>query len=433
MPLRCGAGKSNITPWLGTQMAGSFSHRESDDVHDELWAKSIVIENDETTIAVVVCDLIVAKKEDLDRAKQRACELTDIPVDNIFISCTHTHSGPATVGILGVDREDEYMDWAVTKIGDSVKIAQNRLQPALFGHASGSCPEEVHNRRWHMKDGSVVMNPGYENPDLVRPAGPIDPEVAIGVFLDHERRPIAALCNYALHYVGAQSGLATSANYFGLFDRALQRMAGDDFIAIMANGCCGDINNCDFTRPAPPHPEPFFQAQRVANVVASRAYGAWQTIWDYEPEPELAVATEMMEFSRREPAPEQLQQARKDIERQDEIEHRDWVYAREILAVSDEPVTRQTPIMGLRIGDMGIVGLPGEIFVEYGLQIKAKSPLQRTMTVELANDYLGYCPTDRALKEGSYETELARSAKAAEGTEGQMVDTAVNVLKQLAE
>ncbi|MFO7946992.1 MAG: hypothetical protein R6V19_09260, partial [Armatimonadota bacterium] len=401
-------------------------------VADELWAKAIVLENDGTSIAIVVCDVIAAEKHDLDRAKDRAAELTGISPDHIFISCTHTHSGPATLDILGVEREDEYMDWAVKKIGDAVKLAQNRLQPASFAHNSGSCPEEVHNRRWHMTDGSVRMNPGFENPELVRPAGPIDPEVAVGVFIDENRRPIAALCNYALHYVGGPYGMASSANYFGYFDRALQRMGGDEFVAIMANGTCGDINNCDFTRPAPEYPHPFFQIERVANVVASRAFGAWQTIWDYSRDVALGAETEMIDFRRREATEEQLQWATENIEKEGEIEHKDYIYAREILAVEEEAVTRPTPIMGLRVGDLGIVGLPGEIFVQYGLQIKAKSPFERTMTISLANDAVGYCPTDLALEEGSYETELARSAKAAPGTEGQMVNAAVDVLKRLA-
>ncbi|MEN6544418.1 MAG: hypothetical protein ABFE07_00075, partial [Armatimonadia bacterium] len=111
----------------------------------------------------------------------------------------------------------------------------------------------------------------------------------------------------------------------------------------------------------------------------------------------------------------------------------EWMYASEVIGVNDEPVVRDTPVMALRVGDLGIVGLPGEIFVEYGLQIKARSPFARTLTVELANDYLGYCPTDKALDEGSYETRLARTAKAARGTEGLFVEASVKALERLAE
>jgi hypothetical protein len=108
------------------------------------------------------------------------------------------------------------------------------------------------------------------------------------------------------------------------------------------------------------------------------------------------------------------------------------MYAGEMIAVSEEPLERPTPIMGARVGDLGIVGLPGEIFVEYGLQIKEQSPFARTFTVELANDYIGYCPTDKALEQGSYETRLARTAKAAKGTEGLFVGAAERVLQTLS-
>ncbi len=423
---------SNITPKLGTHMAGYFSDRLADDVDDELHSKAIVLQNDDTVVAIVVLDLIVALKEDLAVAKQRASELTGIPVENIFISCTHTHTGAAPCGLLGAPRDEEYVPWAMEKAADAVKLAYNRLQPARMGHASGSCPEEVHNRRWHMKDGTVKMNPGYLNPDAVRPAGPIDPEVAIVVFIDDADRPIAALTNYALHYVGGGTGTAISADYFAAFGRALQRMAGNEFVAIMANGCCGDINNCDFAREAPPRPFPYYQVQRVADVVASRAYGAWRQIREFQSEIALGVATESMDFTRREATEEELRAAGEMLASPEGHAHQALVYANELLEVAREPVVRPTPIMGLRVGDVGIVGLPGEVFVEYGLQIKQRSPLARTLSVELANDYIGYCPTELALAEGSYETQLARSAKAAAGTERLMVDTAVRVLEQLA-
>ncbi len=431
--LHVGAAISNITPKLGTHMAGSFTDRLADDVNDELNSRAIVLQNDDTAIAIVVLDLIVALKEDLGIAKQRASELTGIPVESIFISCTHTHTGVATTGLLGAPRDEQYMSWAMEKAADAVKLAYNRLRPARIGHASGSCPEETHNRRWHMQDGTVKTNPGYQNPDLVRPAGPADPEVAVAVFIDDDCNPIAALTNYSLHYVGGGSGTSISADYFAAFAQALQRIAGSDFVAIMANGCCGDINNCDFARPAREHPHPYYQVQRVANVVASRAYGAWQQIRDFESEVTLGAATEMMDFTRRESTEEELQQAREILAEPDDHEVGDQVYANEVLEVDKEPLVRPTPIMGLCIGDLGIVGLPGEIFVEYGLQVKAASPFARTMTVELATDYLGYCATDVALVEGSYETALARSAKAASGTEKLMVDTALGVLDELAQ
>ncbi|MCE5239530.1 hypothetical protein LLH23_13725 [bacterium] len=433
MALRVGAHRSNITPHLGCHLAGYFQDRLAADVADELQARTVVFESDDTALACCVLDLIVADQVYLNAAKQRAQELTGIPADHIFISCTHTHYGPSPFTLGNVVCEEEYLQWAMVTVGDSVKLAQNRLRPAEVASASGACPEETHNRRWRMRDGSVRMNPGYQNPDMVEPAGPTDPEVVLLVARDADTQdPIAALANYSLHYVGGPYHDRVSADYFGYFDRALTRMAGGEFVAVMANGCCGDINNCDFTRPASAYPHPFYQAERVANRVAAAAYYAWLGIRDYDAAPALGVAHETVTFTRREPSADELAAARALRESKHDPADLDWIYAGELIGVSEEPLHRPTPVMALRVGDAGIVGLPGEMFVQYGLQIKRRSPFDRTLTVELANDYVGYCPTDRALDEGSYETRLARTAKAARGTEGLFVEAAVRLLNQLA-
>ncbi len=431
--LHVGAATSNITPTLGTHMIGFFEDRLAEDVHDEICSRALVLHNDDMAMAIVVLDLAVAWKADLDVTKQRASDLTGIPADNICISCTHTHYGPATIGGLGTPRDEQYMSWAMEKAADAVKLAQNRLQPARVGHASGSCPEETHNRRWHMQDGSVIMHPPHQSPDIVRPAGPKDPEVAVAVFIGEDGRPIAALCNYPTHYVGTSAANVVSANFFGAFCRALPRLAGHDFVTVATNGCCGDVYYADPTGEAPPTPHPFYQVERSASAVAASAYGAWQQIRDFEPHVDLGVLTQMIDFRRRESSEQEMARARQLYADKSDTGDKEWIYAREMLLLAEEPLVRQTPIMGLRIGALGIVGMPGEIFVDYGLQIKARSPFARTMPIELANDYIGYCPTDVALVEGSYETRLARTAKAAPGTEKQMVDAAVEVLNRLAE
>jgi len=442
---KAGAARSCITPQLGAHMCGYFTDRIATDIHDDLYAKALVLENSDTTLAIVVCDLIALLKEDIAIAKERASQLTGIPQENIFVSCTHTHTGPASVAALGTPRDEAYMEHAMERVGDSVKMAQNRLRAAEISITSTSCPGETFNRRWHMKDGTVRMNPGYQNPDAVRPAGPTDPEVLVLAVRDKERNPICMLANYSLHYVGGPFPTSISADYFGYFDRALQRMAGHEFVGIMANGFCGDTNNCDFSRPQPEMPHPFYQVERVANVLASAAYSAWQGLraFHYDDDPTLAAATETITFRRRQSSEEELREARsllesvkpkagEEVPDLESEQFRDWVYAREALLVAEEPLERPIPVMALRIGDLGIVGLPGEIFVEYGLQIKEKSPFKHTMTIELANDYIGYCPTDEALQEGGYETRLARSAKAAPGTEGAMVSAALAVLHRVS-
>lgn len=427
--LRAGAATSVITPPLGTEMIGFFQVRLAEDVHDELHAKAFVLESGETQIALVVCDLIVLEMSDVAAIRRRACDLTGIPPDHIMVACTHSHYVPATASIFNTTRDDQYTAWAVRRIADAVKLAQNRLQPAKVAHASGMCPEETHNRRYRMKDGTVRMNPGYLNPDIISPAGPIDPEVGVLAIEGAAGGIIGVIGNYPLHYVGGPYATTISADYFGAFGEAMQRMAGQRFVAAMANGCCGDINNIDPMRPAPDYPHPFYQMQRVGEVVASRAYSAWRQVREYDWEPRLGAATVTMTFRRRCPTEEELAAHQKVLDAGPNPDSRDWIYAMEAMEVAKLPREQEIDIQALAIGDLGIVGLPGEIFVEYGLAIKRQSPFVRTFVVELANGTVGYCPTDRALREGSYETWLARSACAAEGTEAAMIEAAVAALQ----
>ncbi|MHB0879177.1 MAG: hypothetical protein ACYC5O_24330, partial [Anaerolineae bacterium] len=387
--LRAGAARSCITPRLGSHIVGYFSDRLAADIQDDLYAKALVLDNGDEAVAIILCDLIALELRDIEVARERAEALAGIPAENVFVACTHTHFGPASVGALGTPRDEAYMEHAMEHVADSVKMAQTRLQAAEVGVASTEVRGESFNRRWHMRDGSVRMNPGYQHPDALAPAGPTDPQVLVLAVRTPEREPIALLANYSLHYVGGPYADAISADYFGYFDRALQRLAGAEFVGIMANGCCGDINNCDFSRPQPDMPHAYFQVERVANVLAAAAYGAWQGLrgFEYRSDVPLGQATEMMTFRRRQSTPEELERARKlvaAVKDEPDVESTafaDWMYAQEALLVAKEPVERQTPIKALRVGDLGIVGLPGEIFVQYGLQIKEQSPFKQTMAI----------------------------------------------------
>lgn len=445
--LRAGAGRAVITPELGSHIAGYFEDRLAQDVHDDLHANALVLESGDTSLAIVVCDLIDLVLDDTERAKALAQERTGIPAENIFLACTHTHFGPTTSHGVNVVEGIDYMDWIPGRIADSVKIAQNRLRPAQLAHASGHCAEEGHNRRYVMKDGTIVTNPGTLNPEVVKAAGPNDPEVGLLVALDENRDPIAVLANYALHYVGGQYGAVGSltdgqshvdtsitADYFGAFGRALPRMAGVDFAAIMMNGCAGDINNIDVFRPAPEYPDPWYQINRVADVLAAAAFKAWRGIRlsEFQRDVKLGAATEVFTFRRREFSAEQVEAAKKRLKggSPKNLGDREWLEANTTIRLSERPLEQKSCIQAMRIGDLGLVGLPGEIFVDIGLEIKQRSPFKRTLIGALANDWLGYIPTPKAFEEGSYEVYTTAAAPA---TAPAMIDSALRLLGQLAD
>lgn len=433
--LQASAAQVDITPGLGAHLLGYFNDRQATDILDPLHAKAIAISNGEMTLGFVICDLIVVPDRVVSAAKARIAERCGIPPENVLIAGTHTHTGPATSGALGTPEEEGYCDWITPRIADAFLLAVEHLQPAQFAHGSGSCPGEVHNRRWRMKDGTVRMNPGHLNPEAIEPAGPTDPQLGIMVLRTPDGRPIAAMGNLGLHYVGISGPKhdVVCADYFAAFGRSLNRCAGAQFVCPMANGTFGDINNLDFTKPARTSPHGTFQIERVGNVVAAEAWRVWNSLReeDFGDDIALGASIEQVEFNARCPSEEELAAARKLYDSGENWDDPEWAYARELVLMQDLPSEWTMPIHALRIGDLGIAGLPGEVFTEIGLDIKARSPFAQTMNIGLANGSVGYVATDKALDEGSYETRLCRHVRAPKGTGKLWADSAVRQLQAL--
>jgi hypothetical protein len=432
--LLAGAAQLDITPNLGAHLCGYFHDRQATNILDPLHAKAIVLTNGDTTLGFVICDLIVVPGCVADAAKALISERAGIPPENILIAGTHTHTGPAIVGALATPEEAGYGEWVAPRIADAFMLALKRLQPAQMAHGSGDCTEEVHNRRWHMKDGTVRMNPGHQNPDAVRPAGPTDPQLGLMVLRSPAGAPIAALGNLSLHYVGvAEDHDVICADYFAAFGRSLNRCAGAQFVCPMSNGTFGDVNNIDAANPPRPSQGATFEIERVANVVAAEAWRIWSRLRedDFREDVPLGAKLTHVNFPARTPCEEELAAARAVHGGDEAWDDPEWLYARELVLCAEGPREWGVPIHALRVGDLGLVGLPGEVFTEIGLDIKARSPFPQTMNIGIANDTVGYVATDQALAEGSYETRLCRHVRAPEGTGKLWADTAVAGLEAL--
>ncbi|MGQ9730289.1 MAG: hypothetical protein ACUVX8_03370 [Candidatus Zipacnadales bacterium] len=436
MSISVGVACVCITPHLGCSLAGYFTDRKAVSIHDDLHCRALVISDGEETIALATCDLICCPRAVLDRAKQLAHVRTGIAPEKITIACTHTHTGPATAGLLGAVCEEAYNEWLAPKIADALQMAHPNLRPAIACWGVGSEPNEVHNRRWHMADGTVVMNPPVGSPDLVRPAGPTDPDVAVLAFEEPDGTPIAAVVNYALHYVGGGSSLEISADYFALVEQELNRMADAKFPVLVANGCSGDINNINFREGNPKRPsdDPWAQALHVARVVAAEAIQVWEQSLRHT-EAKLGATAREVSIPRRITPPAELERARAHTAVSPEeagLSLVEWTMEREKVLVAALPEKLDTLVSAGRVGDVAWVGLPGEIFVEFGLALKEQSPFAQTMPIGLANDYVGYVCTPKALEEGGYETWLARSSLPTGESGWTLINTGLDLLRELA-
>lgn len=441
---RAGAATSNITPWLGISSNGGMQDRVPQHVHDELHARALVLDDGQTRLALVTVDSCMVPRQILDAAKKLVHEHTALPIENMLMSATHTHTAGTAAPVFQSEADSEYQLFLTRRIADSVRIALNNLEPARVGWGIGKVPQHVFNRRWKMKPDTippnpfggtdqVKMNPAVGSPDLVEPAGPTDPELAIISVRALDGRPIALLANYSLHYVGAGH---FSADYFGAFaDRIRQLLDADrqdpPFVGMLSNGTSGNINNIDFRRQRPADP-PFAKMKAVANDVATEALRVSNTI-SYQDWVPLAVRQTEIELGVRRPTAEERDRAQQIMAKAQGPAMRtlEEIYARETVLISQYPPKVPVILQALMIGDLAIAAIPCEVFVEIGLEIKKKSPFATTFTTSLANGYNGYLPTPEHHRLGGYETWRARSSYLEVDASSRIVEQQLELLQQL--
>jgi hypothetical protein len=429
---RAGAYAADINPTsLPISVNGGMTDRLAKSIHDPLHARCLVLDDGRTKLAIVVCDSCMIPRDVLDEAKRLAEKSTGIPSDKMLISATHTHEAPTAGPVFQSNPDPAYLQHLSLQIAKGIDQAAKNLVPAQIGWGVGQNDKQVFNRRWYLKPGAmppnpfgktddqVKMNPGVLNPNLVKPAGPIDPDVSIVSLRTAAGKPLALLANYSLHYVGGVEPL--SADYFGAFAERIgqlleaDRLPGADkasppFVGIMSNGTSGDINNVDVTRPME-RKGSFEQARYVADSVAQTAYDTYQKI-DHRNWVPLAMVEREIELGVRVPSAADVAEAKAQLAKAGEPPYKALgeFYARETVFLAEYPATVKAKLQAIRIGELGIVSSPCETFVEIGLALKQKSPLKPLFTIELANGYNGYLPTPEQFDLGGYETWRARSS-----------------------
>jgi neutral ceramidase len=439
--LRAGVAAVDITPPVPWRMSGYFYERVSTGVKDPLQAKALVLKQGDVAAAMVFCDLVGVPREVSDRARTMVHQTTGIPRENVVITATHTHTGPLYYGPLrelfhqramersGADPNEsiDYPAKLVEQITSAVAKAASKLRPVEI--AAGAAREDrlAFNRRFHMRDGSVRFNPGQLNPDIVRPAGPIDPDVGLlALKTAGADEPFAAVISYALH-LDTTSGTEYSADYPRFLEEGLRKKFGSSFIALFGAGTCGDVNHIDVRT------KEVRRAEEIGSLLAETVGRTLENdVLRPVVKPKLAVASAMVNAPLQTYTSAEVDDARQNLEivGQRKLPFLDEVKAYSIVALqSYESSTLPLEVQAFRISDdVAIVTLPSEIFVELGLAIKAASPFKTTLVIELANDVLGYIPTKKAFAEGSYETVNSRVEP---GVGEMLVETAVKLLNDL--
>ncbi len=435
--LNAGIASIEITPPIGYRMSGYFHERLSDGISNPLHAKAIVLRQGEESAALVFCDIIGLSPDVSSRARKKAAEKTGIPSANILITATHTHTGPLYFGALRKHLHDtavakhgsdpcekvDYPSELVNKLVNVISEANASTKPVRMEAGLAEQQGLSFNRRFHMKDGSVRFNPGVLNPDIIRPAGPIDTDVGMVLFRAVDSGSIdAALVNFALH-LDTVGGTKYADDYPFYLEQSLRQKYGNKFTLLFGTGTCGDINHIDVTKKARLKTD--YIGKKLAETVQEKARHL-KTIT----EPALAVRSEIVQAPLQSYGPEKVAWARENIKKVGtrELSFLEQVEAYKILAIEmRRSKTIPLEVQVFRLSrDVAVVGLPGEVFVDLGLAIKRASPFPATLVIELCQDAPGYIPTKKAFDEGSYETVNSRIAP---GGGEMMVDAAIQLTK----
>jgi hypothetical protein len=429
--LRVGRAAVDITPAVGTPMLTPqrppFDVKLAGEVRDPLHVKAIVLEQSGTRAAIVACDLTSLPLRMGQLARKLIAESTKIPAEAVMISSTHCHTAPQIrLKYLGKadetarDKAKAYVQALPGKIAEAVRLAEADLQPASVHAAIGQESSVSFNRRFFLRDGTVAANP-FKGEDekldqVLRPAGPIDPAVGVVAFRDAQGKPLAIMVNFSIH-LDTMGGDQPSADIACTVQQLVQAVHGEQTLVFWASGASGNINHYDLMDPKRvrrekgPH-----ESARIGTIIAAevlRTYARTEPLRDTP----LRTGHELLVVpyhpEKVEPLLARMQNSPRSSDGEVDVVRTDhglgFEAEVEIVALGNE---------------LAWVGLPGEMFVELGLNLKNESPFRYTMVHSLTNGAIGYVPNLRGY-EGARED---LSSRCAPGDGERLVEAATRLL-----
>lgn len=432
--LKAGVAEIDLNPPLGLVTGDGAPQAKG--FLTPLFVKALVLSNDEDSVAIVTLDMLGIDRPDAQRAASLIEERTGISASGIILACSHTHVAPSMLPTLhtyrqafnpiwdeqAALRERQWVNHVVNTIQEAVIQAQSHLQNASIGTITAELPWLIFNRRRKTRNYGIWTHwMGIPKNQAYGQEGPIDPEFGLIVVRDAAFKPMCLIWNFSGHN-SFNFGDQYSADLPYTVQAALDESLGEHVPCLYTPGCSGNTNYFDYQKP--------IGLEKATDEVSSAIVAIYREACTL---PEIKIGSRKTE----------LYLAQRDVSRywwKDDIHKKlpAWDdYGRlemeRFQREYQEKETYQTDITVLRLGDTALVGLGGEMFVEFQLMIKERSPFHHTFVASYTNDYAGYVATRQAFIGGSYEVWPTLNARI--GREGGylMVDKAVELLHELYE
>jgi putative sterol carrier protein len=371
--LQAGAAANKITPTKQVFLAGYSPNRpNTGGVHDDIWARALVIQVGNERLAIVVCDLLGLLRDDVQKIRQ---QVKSVPPNRVMVLCTHVHSAPDTIGLWGPTptqsgRDNEYVNFVIETVAKTVDEAASKLQPAFVGFAKTTIEGVAKNYRIEQI---------------------LDTEAAVMQFRSKaDGKVIATLTNFACHPEVLNNDQLTS-DFCHWYYQTVERAVGG--VAIFANGALGGMISPAPGDPNAPKGRDWARAERYGTTIANRALEAIAkaTFTD-------AVTLEHKEATYTVPL---------------ENERFKLALAAGVIpagpSFADGKVTTESHL--IRLGDAVMFTMPGEVQPNIGILLKRLlAPYgDPVFLFGLANDELGYILSleDYYLKLYDYERSMS--------------------------
>lgn len=434
--LKAGFARIDVTPPLGTTLAGYYETRYADGILDPLLATAVAFDNGENRIVVMSIDIIGFNQKLMNRVRAAIAGAVSTDPKAVFVACTHTHLGPCTADAFGNEHNPEYVDWFVKKLADVAVLAVQDLAPAKLSYTRGEVKDVAFIRRYRMKDGFSRTNPGWLNPDVAHPIGEPDENSTL-LIIKRENAPEIGVVNFQVH-PDVIGGCTISADY-PKFVRDTYETLIPNSRCMYINGAQGDTNHIDIRLDETKCRRGYGRSKYMGRKIAMSVVANYELAEPLEGE-KIAFGQKSYLAKVNKGTPEELE-ASKAVMVVYEAEGVDAItpfhgrtksetrtIAKRVVAVDSFPDEKELYLTAVSVGDVVFAGFPGEPFTQIGRSVKENSKFTLTIPACCANGYEGYYPMKSAFDEGGYE---ALNARYVGGTAENLIAASTEIVNSL--
>ena len=437
--LLCGFAERKINPEIGSRIPGNFLPPASLGIHDDLMTKVVYFNDGEKSTLMVVADFVEMYRSEALPIRQYLAKETGIPLDAVLFAGTHTHSGGMVLGFppfTYTKADPDYLKLIRDRSLEAANEAIQKAEPVQIGFGVGKEEGVSFNRRFIMKNGKTKTNPGFRNPEIVRPEGTRDPDVAVLRVDDLEGKPLGVIVNFAAHGT-AHTAPYFSADYPAGISEMVKTVLGEDVVSLFFNGACGNVITFDaeekgISKAVATAPDYYKTMGRIIGLEALKTREKIQ----YMDSAKVDYSVETLAIGRRLPSKEDYEEVMQYLNTPGEKKPREEYYASGTKVMYEDPEKDQpmpADVQVISVGGVRICAFPAEMFYEYAIDLKTREKDEKIMVATIANGVLGYIPTHRAFANGGYEPSLGYTSRCEENCGDRLVESVVRQIERQKE